>query len=476
MIVLFGEMDWQPAWPFVPSSTAGPARQERFRRVLDDGEAVRGGDGEDRRHVGGAAAHVNRHDGLRAAGDRRSSALGIDVQGLRIDVDENRHGSGQANGVGGRDEGDVRDDHLIARADARGGERKEDRGRPARRGDRVRHAEQIRDTPLELRRHVAVVQVVAAKHGQDARVFAARHLRLPPGNPARGRDTAGAGHRHSPASRRITNTWMGPKARHPSIFTRPPSASHRRRAALSAWAKIGSTFASAPNPSNDANSCVHAGHQVVEAEVVKVEELKAAAGEGHELIVVEEAVVPVLGHRREAEIDADIVHRLERVVGVLDQNAPAAGLEHPVQVAQPLHLVVPRRQIDQHPLGHDRVELGFRDRARQDVELLEDDIPGARDIGVARGQAAHVRGPLEADTFPHPLRVANGGDAVAASDVGEPIGRQQVPQGRRNLELVQVRVDDRNRGRPLPMLLNLCSNVGAHFLLLSRFLRRREVI
>ena len=41
----------------------------------------------------------------------------------------------------------------------------------------------------------------------------------------------------------------------------------------------------------------------------------------------------MLRYRREAKIDAHVVHRLECIVGVFDEDSPSARLQHPVQIS-----------------------------------------------------------------------------------------------------------------------------------------------
>ncbi len=57
--------------------------------IFDDGQIVLLSNRHDGVHVGRAAAHVNRQDGRRTVGDCRLELAGVNLEGLRIGVDEN---------------------------------------------------------------------------------------------------------------------------------------------------------------------------------------------------------------------------------------------------------------------------------------------------------------------------------------------------------------------------------------------------
>ncbi len=116
----------------------------------------------------------------------------------RLDVGEHRGGAGHANGIGGRDEGQVGNDHLVAGADALRHQRQR-YGRGAA-GDRdgVPGTGELRDPLLELPGQRAVVEEIAIDRSGEARELAAGHLRSEPRQPL-GHATV-AGHFSRPSS------------------------------------------------------------------------------------------------------------------------------------------------------------------------------------------------------------------------------------------------------------------------------------
>ena len=111
----------------------------------------------DRRIVGGKPEQVDRDDRLRLQpalaldhGDRRFEAGDVDVVGVGIDVDEHRLGLGQRHDFGRRGEGEARHEHRIARADAGGIERQQQRVGAVGAGDRVLDADIGGELALEL--------------------------------------------------------------------------------------------------------------------------------------------------------------------------------------------------------------------------------------------------------------------------------------------------------------------------------------
>ena len=103
-----------------PETTAGMARSQRFRGVLDDRDAARRGDLEDAFDGRGASADVDRNDGTRPRRDRARERVRGDGQRRRIDVDEHRRRAGERHRVDGRDEGEVRHDDFVSAANAEG--------------------------------------------------------------------------------------------------------------------------------------------------------------------------------------------------------------------------------------------------------------------------------------------------------------------------------------------------------------------
>jgi hypothetical protein len=101
------------------------------RRILDQHEAVPSLQLEDRIEVDRMAGEVHDDDGPGARGDRCGELHRIDVEGLGIDVGQDRRGADMHRGIGRGGEGDGRGDDLVARADAVG-----DQGEMERRGAR----------------------------------------------------------------------------------------------------------------------------------------------------------------------------------------------------------------------------------------------------------------------------------------------------------------------------------------------------
>ncbi len=119
--------------------------------VLDDHQPVPVRDRGDRFHVAGEPPVVQDDYGLRLRADCRLEVGRIEVQLLRPhDVDEDRLGAGVTDCVGGGDEVERRDEHLVARpASNRQKCQVQSRG-AVRHGDRVAGAAELGELPLEL--------------------------------------------------------------------------------------------------------------------------------------------------------------------------------------------------------------------------------------------------------------------------------------------------------------------------------------
>ena len=88
--------------------------------VLDDRQAMAGSNGVDGFHVGALAVQADRDDGAGARRDGRFQQAGVQVAGVGVDVDEDRCGAQQADGLGRGDEGERGGDDFVTRADAQG--------------------------------------------------------------------------------------------------------------------------------------------------------------------------------------------------------------------------------------------------------------------------------------------------------------------------------------------------------------------
>src|SRR6185437_3026377 len=89
-----------------------------FTCVFDDEEMVAAGNIHDGCHFGRAAKGVYDEDGAGFWSDRLLDAGGSHIQRFGVDFYEDWLGALVANGVGGSDEGEGRNDDLIAFADA----------------------------------------------------------------------------------------------------------------------------------------------------------------------------------------------------------------------------------------------------------------------------------------------------------------------------------------------------------------------
>ena len=84
---------------------------------------------------------MHRQDGLRPLGDLPLHVRRIEVQGDRVDVDEDGRRLAPRDRLGGRVERERRADHLVAATDAEGVEDDDDRVRPVGDADRLGHVE-----------------------------------------------------------------------------------------------------------------------------------------------------------------------------------------------------------------------------------------------------------------------------------------------------------------------------------------------
>ena len=111
---------------------------ERLCCVLDDRQPELGELCERR----DAAEEVHRHQGLRPRRHACGDILGIEVQGLRVDVGEDRRCAGSRDRLGRRVEREGGADHLVATSDPERLEREDERVRPVRHADRVRNTQE----------------------------------------------------------------------------------------------------------------------------------------------------------------------------------------------------------------------------------------------------------------------------------------------------------------------------------------------
>ena len=133
-----------------PGPASLPLRPVGLGGVLEDRKVVTSSDLVDGRHVRGVAVEVDGQDELRARRDRALEPLGIQGEGVGVDVDEDRRRPHQQDRLAGGDEG-VGDGHdLVPGADAVGSERQVERVGAVGHRAGVGGAAEIGVFPLEL--------------------------------------------------------------------------------------------------------------------------------------------------------------------------------------------------------------------------------------------------------------------------------------------------------------------------------------
>jgi hypothetical protein len=143
----------------------------RLARVLDDRQAVLGGDLGKRRHVGRLAEEMHRDDRARARGDLPLDAGRVDGVVDRVDVGEARRGAGVENAVCRSDKAEGRRDHLVAGADAVRQQRHVQRRRAGADGHGIACANPRRKALLEFAHALALRQLPGTEHFQHRRFF-----------------------------------------------------------------------------------------------------------------------------------------------------------------------------------------------------------------------------------------------------------------------------------------------------------------
>ena len=99
---------------------AAPERPLRLRRVLEQPQAVLPAQGEDGVDVEGAAVEVDAEDAHGTTGDPRRRVGRVEVERPRVDVGEDRPAAEEDDRLGGGEEGEGGDDHLVPWAQAEG--------------------------------------------------------------------------------------------------------------------------------------------------------------------------------------------------------------------------------------------------------------------------------------------------------------------------------------------------------------------
>ena len=91
------------------------------------------------------SVEVHDHDASGARRDRLRHPLGVHVPRARLGVDEHRLRAAVDHRVGGRDVGEGRHDHLVARPHSVRQQREVHGDRPVAAGDRVAHTAELRE-------------------------------------------------------------------------------------------------------------------------------------------------------------------------------------------------------------------------------------------------------------------------------------------------------------------------------------------
>src|SRR4051794_1637995 len=152
----------------VAAGAAPPAlgvdRAERLAGVLEDAEAVGGGERLQLRHRRRVAEDVDRQEAGGALAERRRGGRRVEVERLRVDVAEDRPGALVEQAVGRGDEAERAGQHLVALAPAERPHAEVQRRRAAGDRDRVGGAEPGGELALEARAHRPQREPPGAQH------------------------------------------------------------------------------------------------------------------------------------------------------------------------------------------------------------------------------------------------------------------------------------------------------------------------
>jgi len=144
-------------------------RADGLRGILDDVQIVPRGDTHDGVHVGHLAVEVDRHDGARAWGDGRLDEGRIDVVAGRVDIDKDRHRAEPVDAAARCEEGVRGGDDLVARLDAEGHQRDNERVGARCDADAVGCARIGRNLALQPLHFGAADEILRVGHAIDGR-------------------------------------------------------------------------------------------------------------------------------------------------------------------------------------------------------------------------------------------------------------------------------------------------------------------
>ena len=159
-----------------------PARAERLGGIAHKLQIVFGAERFEAFIVGAAAVDVDRHDGLGARPDGCCRLFWIESEAVRFDIDELDLGAGEAHGVGRSDESEVRNDHLVAGADADCHQPERDRRGAAAHRYCMLHTKPLRDRRFETTRRRPIVDIIACDYTRDSPLFGLADIRAEPSN------------------------------------------------------------------------------------------------------------------------------------------------------------------------------------------------------------------------------------------------------------------------------------------------------
>ena len=140
---------------------------ERLARVLDDRQTVPLGDCLELRELRRVAEDVHGQDRFRPRRDRGLDGGRIEVEGVRVDVRENRSGTLVERAVRRGDEGEGRRHHFVPGLDPGESHAEVETGGPARDGGDVRRLDALGERRLEAVDHRPERKLPRAERLQD---------------------------------------------------------------------------------------------------------------------------------------------------------------------------------------------------------------------------------------------------------------------------------------------------------------------
>ena len=101
-------------------------------------------------HIGGMTVEMDRDDRLGSFGDQRFDRRGINAERIGVDIGQNRRRAGVGDRVRRRNEGQIGNDHLIARLQSQRRQREVKAGRAVAHGKGIFGSAIAREACLEL--------------------------------------------------------------------------------------------------------------------------------------------------------------------------------------------------------------------------------------------------------------------------------------------------------------------------------------